>query len=282
MLFGKQSAWVQERVGIVRSQRAGILLLGCSVAACAAMVYAGPAGDTTSPVPVVVELFTSEGCSTCPPSDAFLRKLDTIQPVKGVQVIGVEEHVDYWNQEGWIDPYSALEWTARQQQYVAKFKDKTPYTPQWIVDGNKEIVNPGPQTVVTAIEQAAEMQAAQVSVKPDAAADGDEQKFDVSVANLGGKPSEGKADVWLAVTEDGLQMDVTAGENKGHTLQHAAVVRSITKIGTISGKDKVPFSVDSRVKYKSSWKRDNLRVVVFVQDHKSMQIVGAGSAKVAG
>jgi hypothetical protein len=264
---------------LARNRATTLFLAGAFVVCTAVAVYAAPAGDATSPVPVIVELFTSEGCSSCPPADAFLKRLDALQPVKGVEVIGVEEHVDYWNQDGWVDPYSALEWTSRQQEYVAKFKDKSPYTPQLIVDGDKEIVNPSPASVVSAIQQAAQQMSVQVFLQPGAAAGDDAQEFGVRAASVAGAPEEGKADVWLAVTEQGLGMDVTAGENKGRTLQHAAIVRSIEKIGSISSKDKSPFTAEYRVKFKSNWKRPNVQVVVFVQDHKTMRIVGAAAAK---
>jgi len=267
---------------ILRRHAAVVCAVGCALVACVAVAFASPANDETSPVPVVVELFTSEGCSSCPPFDAFLRKVDTIQPIKGVEVIGVEEHVTYWNQDGWVDPYSAMEWTYRQEQYVSKFKDKSPYTPQMIVDGDKEMVDPKPMTVFDAIRQAAQQENVQVSVKPGTDAGNDAQSFQVQVANANGNSIDGKADVYLAVAEEGLQGDVKAGENKGRTLQHAAVVRSLEKIGTISGKDKSPFSADPRVKLKSDWKKPNLRIVVFVQDRKNMRIVGAASTKVTG
>lgn len=271
------------RFRVLRGHRfATLAVAGILVAASAAVAYAKHAGDATAPVPVVVELFTSEGCSSCPPMDTLMRKLDTIQPVKGVEIIAVEEHVDYWNHDGWVDPYSALEWTNRQQQYVMKFKDSSAYTPQVVVDGDKEMVNASPLAVVNAIIQAAKQDDMQVSVQPGVAEGNDAQKFDVRVTSAAGSGKQPKADVWLAVTEDGLQMDVTGGENKGRTLQHASVVRSLEKIGMISEKGAAQFAADPRVKFKSSWKKSNLHVIVFVQDHKSLRILGAGLAKIAG
>ena len=90
-------------------------------------------------VPVVVELFTSEGCSSCPPADAFLARLESQQPIPNTQIIALEEHVDYWNSDGWIDPFSGREWTLRQQDYAETLKNN-PYTPQLVVDGHTELV----------------------------------------------------------------------------------------------------------------------------------------------
>jgi len=230
--------------------------------------------------PVIVELFTSEGCSSCPPADNLLRALETKQPIAGAEIIALEEHVDYWNQDGWEDPYSSAEWTDRQKDYVEKFKGSGPYTPQMIVDGEKEFTGNNARAAQENIRAALQQQLAKVSIVPDVPGKGDEQHFQVRVGDL---PSGGdKADVWLAVTEDGLQANVEAGENKGKTLQHAAVVRSLQKIGSTGSKGAADFSGDPQVKFKPNWKRENLRVVVFVQDKKSWRILGAASAKIAG
>jgi pimeloyl-ACP methyl ester carboxylesterase len=93
---------------------------------------ARPLAAKTKAQPVLVELFTSEGCSTCPPADALLARLEKDQPVEEAEIIAVEEHVDYWNQQGWMDPFSSAEWTLRQQQYISRFKEKSVYTPQMV------------------------------------------------------------------------------------------------------------------------------------------------------
>jgi hypothetical protein len=227
--------------------------------------------------PVVVELFTSEGCSSCPPADALLSQLEAEQPIPGAQVIGLEEHVDYWNQQGWMDPYSSAEWTARQQEYDARLKDKGPYTPQMIVDGEKELVGNNPMEVEQTIEQAARQQKVQVSIAADAPVQGDVERVEVKVVN--GATEQEKADVWLAVTEDGLHTDVKAGENKGRNLEHASIVRSFQKLGSISGSS-APFVANPQVKLRSNWKKENLHIVVFVQSKKTWRILGAAAKAV--
>src|SRR5262245_13241848 len=115
---------------------------------------ASPAPEAMPLTPVVVELFTSEGCSSCPPADSILAKMESAQPFKGVRIIAIEEHVDYWNQQGWVDPFSSIEWTDRQQGYVAAFRQEGPYTPQMVVNGRAQFVGSRADQAVKAVQEA--------------------------------------------------------------------------------------------------------------------------------
>jgi len=232
---------------------------------------------TTARTPVVVELFTSEGCSSCPPADTLLQKLQEQQPVAGAEIIPLEEHVDYWNHDGWVDPFSSPEWTERQEVYVSLSK-KDAYTPELVVDGSSQFVGSNPHEAVLEIEKAARGVRTQVAVtsgKPDAKGS---QRFTVTVGKLVGDTTGDVAEVWLAVTEDGLHSAVNLGENAGHVLHHTATLRSLHKIGVADANGaSVSFAGDTAVKFNSHWDLKNVHVVVFVQEKKSRQILGAAS-----
>lgn len=232
--------------------------------------------------PVIIELFTSEGCSSCPPADALLSKLEANQPIAGAEIIGLEEHVDYWNHDGWMDPYSSAEWTLRQQEYVTRLKSNSPYTPQMIVDGQTEFTGNNARKAQETIQEAAKQEKTSVSIAGDAPARNNVLACEVRVANLRGAAEQEKVDVWLAVTEAGLTTGaVTAGENKGQSWAHASIARSLQKIGSISSSSSLPFLAKPQIKLRPSWKRENLRLVAFVQERKNSRIIGAALAKVA-
>jgi hypothetical protein len=239
--------------------------------------------QTTNPdrKPVIVELFTSEGCSSCPPADALLQKLQDEQPLADAQVIALEEHVDYWNHDGWTDPYSSVEWTQRQLMYSSFFKTQA-FTPQMVVDGQVQIVGSSTQDAAHAIANAAHRADTDVALAPDKPNANGPQQFTVSVGKLTGNTPGDVAEIWLAVTEDGLESSVSRGENSGRVLHHAATLRSLHKIGVADpGKSPASFAGDPRVKLDSHWNAKNLRVIVFIQEKKSRKILGSNSTKIA-
>jgi len=208
-------------------------------------------------VPVIVELFTSEGCSSCPPADRVLRELMSTQPVETALIVGLSEHVDYWDREGWKDPFSAALFSRRQSDYAAHAGGDNIYTPQMIVDGGAEFVGSDSAAALAAVRQGAarpkpRIQLSWAAVPPD--------RLDIDVP-AGGEP--GAARVMLAVTENGLSTRVTRGENSGHTLAHDGVVRRLVELGRTDATGAyhavVPVPMDD------AWARRASHVVVFTE-----------------
>lgn len=196
-------------------------------------------------VPVLVELFTSEGCSSCPPADELLRKL-TAQPFPGAEVIALSEHVDYWNRLGWRDPFSAPQFSTRQQEYARAFGIQGPYTPQIVVDGKSEFVGSDASRLANAVKQAAQRTKTPISI----AIEGERLRAEAPGA---------KGDLWLAIAEDGLETNVPRGENAGRRLLHDAVARRLVRIGKAPAAQ-VDLSLDP------GWTRDHLSAIVFLQE----------------
>ncbi|MFY9802403.1 MAG: DUF1223 domain-containing protein [Candidatus Acidiferrales bacterium] len=248
---------------------------------CALPVIAQTSSPTSARKPVVVELFTSEGCSSCPPADTLLQKLAEQQPLPGADVIALEEHVDYWNHDGWTDPYSSADWTQRQLDYGSVFKTET-YTPQMVVDGESQFVGSSARDASFAIETAARAPKTEVAITAEAPDGKDAQQFTVSVGKLAGNTPGDVAEVLLAVTEDGLRSSVSRGENAGHVLRHVATLRSLHKIGVASNNQgSASFRGDTRVKFDSRWNREKVSVAVFVQEKESRKILGAAAIRIA-
>lgn len=231
--------------------------------------------------PVVIELFTSEGCSSCPPADGLLIKLQGSSAIPGIDVIALEEHVDYWNHQGWTDPFSSSEWTQRQVDYQPSLglKPDAVYTPQFVIDGSAQLTHGAPAEMLAQITNAAKQLHFKVSVAP-AASQKNAQSFTVSVTATTNEP-RGSAEIFLAIAESGLHSNVNAGENSGRELFHAPVLRRLVKIGSLGVKDDA-FSAAPTVKIDSSWRRDNLQAIVFVQDKKSRHILGAAEVQAGG
>jgi len=236
-----------------------------------------PAANSTAK-PVLVELFTSEGCSDCPPAEAIAVKMEK-QPLSGIDLIVLEEHVDYWNHDGWVDPYSSVEWTARQREYVSKVGGNSPYSPEMVVDGETQFVGSNGRAAQQAIEKAASQPETNITISEASADPKDSADFKITAGKLAGDASAHDVEVWIAVTEDGLHSSVSAGENAGHTLYHSAVLRYLHKVGAAQSSGDAAFTGDAHVKLSSKWNRQNLNVVVFLQDKKTLKVLGVASAK---
>lgn len=235
--------------------------------------------------PVVVELFTSEGCSSCPPADAVLAHLETTQPVASAEIIALGQHVDYWNRLGWADPYSSAQFSARQSEYAQVFGTNRIYTPQMIVDGKFEFVGSDMAKARGAIAKAA--QAPKATVRATFAktlAEGSSAAIPLQV-RVEGLPviSAGDvAEVFLAITENRLDSKVSRGENAGRHLTHSAVVRKLSVIGKVNSQAPEGFSAEPIVTIESRWRRENLKAVVIVQERASRRVLGAAVVRLAG
>jgi hypothetical protein len=232
---------------------------------------------SAQPTPVVVELFTSEGCSDCPPADGVLEKLIAAQPIAGVEVIGLGQHVDYWDQLGWKDRFSSAALTNRQRIYSARFNLESIYTPQMVVDGRAQLVGSDAKAATEALARA--LAAKHGLVRIDVDSDPDvgrplRTSVKVTVSDLPPLGRGDHADIIVAITEDHLRSSVTRGENHGRTLTHAAVVRSMTTIGQVtdgagSARAEIPIAAD--------WQPGQLKAVAFVQERRGRAILASAA-----
>jgi len=236
------------------------------------------AGQATHQASVLVELFTSEGCSSCPPADSLLIWLQKNQPVAGVTIIPMSEHVDYWNNSSWQDRFSSPGFSDRQQEYVRSLHVDSPYTPEMVVDGRAEFVGSDKDAALRLIDAAAKQPRADVQVS-DVRVIGQILTFDVSVNRLDFPSADHLSDIYVAVTEDALSTRVRGGENSGHLLSHTAVVHELLRIANIIKGASLtkPFSVP----LMPGWKIGSLSAVAFVQGRGSRRILGAGIARVS-
>jgi hypothetical protein len=243
----------------------------------AASVPAGPSRGDAPRSPVLVELFTSEGCSSCPPADALLERLDRSQQVSGADLIVLSEHVDYWNDIGWKDPYSSHEYSERQSAYAAQFGLRTIYTPQMIVDGHFEFVGSNEGRAKEAIANATKVMKTPVSVSSSLR----DEKTAVLHIETGPLPSSSRAEsagIFLAIADDSDESHVSRGENAGRTLMHVAVLRSLVRIAAV---DKFAgFTEDMKLDLTDKNPR-NLRVAVIVQEADAGRVWGAGFARLS-
>lgn len=227
------------------------------------------AAPPTAPIPVLVELFTSEGCSSCPPADKLLQELDSKQPFPGVQLIVLSEHVTYWNSDGWKDPFSAQDITDRQNAYGKQFKLASVYTPQMVVDGESQFTGSDSQALRESVEKARAEPTIPLKISATIDSPG-KLKSHVEASGESGA-------VYLVLALNHAESQVLRGENGGHRLSHVAVVQSFEQIGNLK-KGKI-FSKDIDIKIPHGVDPTNLRVVAFIQQTSSIynpgKVIGA-------
>jgi hypothetical protein len=231
-----------------------LLLLAAGLVAAPAPLVAG----AEDPPAVVVELFTSEGCSSCPPAEAVVARLAR-DGLPGVRVLALSEHVDYWDGLGWADPFASPALSARQERYARRLGLSSVYTPQAVVDGAAEAVGSDAGALRSAIAAAARRPHGALTLRRTAA----------GVA-VDGAWSGGDATVYVALVEDGLRTAVPRGENAGRTLAHDGVVRWLGAAGAGAG------ALRATVPLPDVAGRGALRLVAFAQLGGDGRIVAVG------
>lgn len=223
-----------------------------------------PAAPAQDAVPVLLELFSSEGCSSCPPADEVLLDFWQTQPIEGAYVIPLEEHVDYWNSLGWPDPFSQSAFTTRQKAYGVVMGLRGAYTPQLVVDGRAELVGSRRGAAEQAVKQALLQPKAKVKISV--------QGGSVEVAIDHVPEHRAPVHAYLAILEEGLSTAVPRGENAGETLRHAPVVRTLSDLGPVQ---EGPDVKRANLAIDPAWRRERVRVVAFVQERGPGVVLGA-------
>ena len=213
---------------------------------------------------VLVELFTSEGCSSCPPADRVLAQLEKDKSNSDAEIITLALHVDYWNYLGWKDEFSSAAYSQRQNGYAEKFKLDSIYTPQMVVDGQTQFVGSNLDTANKAIDEAAK------SIKSNIEISSANDKLKVKISEI---PTHDDAYIWLAIAEDNLKTSVKRGENGGKTLEHVSVVRDLKLLGNLASADKT-YETETALQFDPKWRKENLKFVVFVQGKDSRKVFG--------
>jgi hypothetical protein len=260
-----------KRIGLV-----GAVALGCAIGTRlfghrAAFSQSASAPEDT---PVVLELFTSEGCSSCPPADELLSRIGS----SATGVIPLAYHVDYWDRLGWSDPFSSSQWTARQVVYTRAMELSGPYTPQSVIGGNWQCVGSDPRAVASAIAAArATPPAGLVTIRTSPPAAGS-HKLNVRIgAQMLRSAGHNALIVLLAIYENGLVAKIDAGENRGRKLSYDYTVRKIVPAFELSGAPGRALENEVSVDLDPSWKLEHLGVAAFIQDENSLAIDGAAA-----
>ena len=253
-----------------------LALLTVGLVACLGLTTGGALADEEIPPaqpgdqPILLELFTSQGCSSCPPADRVLRRLGVGELRE--RIVPLSFHVDYWNDIGWDDPFSSADWSNRQRLYARSMGSNRIYTPQLVVHGQEHLVGsrerdarariraalqkrPAADVTLTLTRGAAALKA-QLTARPRRAIDSERLAL-------------------LVVTfESGLVTEVKRGENSGETLKNDYVVRRLDSAGSVKGSPGAATTQTLTLPIKPTWDAKRLGVAAFVQDTRTMEVFG--------
>ncbi len=258
----------------------GLLALFSVLAACSVQsdttvvdvpqIQPNKPNEPTEPVnnknkqPVLVELFTSEGCSSCPSADRVLAQLDKDQANPNAEIITLSLHVDYWDNIGWKDQFSSSLYSQRQAAYGRALRLDSNYTPQMVVDGQTEFVGSNMSNANKAITDNAK------NIKANVELSNAGNNLKVKISDI---PNHENATVFLAIAEDNLATSVKGGENSGRKLEHSSVARELKSIGAVTAQQN-SFTTETTVQFQPNWKKEDVKLIVFLQDNTSRKILG--------
>lgn len=226
--------------------------------------------QNSSKRPVIVEVFTAEGCAACPAAEKYFEELLARQPLAGTEIIGLAEHVDYWNQLGWVDRFANAQFSNRQKYYAAFFNRREIFTPQLIVDGTREIKLKDKDKILDGTVQAVPKGKIDLKILSQLNNIG---KLQIKITELPAIPAKDRAAIVIGLTEDDLDSNVAAGENAGRRLQHRAVVRFLKTVAEVTDSSEKNLSVE--IPLSAEWQLNKSGIVVFVQQVESRRITAA-------
>lgn len=212
--------------------------------------------------PVLVELFTSESCAACPRAEELLTRLQTSQPFEEAKLITLEFHVDYRDTFGQKDIYASPLFTQRQRIYDRKFRTGKIYTPQMVVDGDIAFIGSKQDRAEKAVKKSIKSKKADVQLSIE------DERLKVNVSNLS---KHGYLTVYLAIAEDGI----TTRNRKGENAANVSIVRRLSGLGRIEP-NQSSFEMDTNFQIQEGWKKENINLVVFIQENVSRMVHGAG------
>ncbi len=265
---------VANFMSMIRFRHSKTFFVLCALAPVALAMdpHSGPDTPGRS-IPILLELFTSEGCSSCPPADKLLGILDREQPVSGVQLIVLSEHVDYWNHDGWTDPYSSHAISERQEEYASRVGVSDIYTPQLVIDGCRQALGNNWAATKHAIDDS--LHDIKVPITLSARKDGSRFVVHVDVNPAGIASPAGEAYLVLAI--DHGHSHVLHGENAGRDIDHVAIADSFHKIGKVAAG--ASFSKDVQAKVDDNLRAGPVRIIAYLQDNGTKRIIGVAQTK---
>lgn len=213
---------------------------------------------------VLVELFTAQGCPSCPAAEKMLAELENQQPFGEAELITLAFHVDYWDGVGWKDEFASTLFTQRQRVYDRKFRTGKIYTPQMVVDGDIEFIGSKMDKAEKAVQRTVKNTKAKISLAIK------DEKLKIKISDL---PEHEDATVYLAYAENGINTRVKSGQNAGKDLENVSLVRNLNGLGRIMPNEN-SFELETILQIQKDWKRENLKFVVFIQENSRRNVIG--------